>query len=965
MSFGMRGVIAACVAALNLIWTGPVLGGVKAESKPPAKRAGSAVALQQTDESVRSESFQYAISQLPDFVVRLPDPDARIQFAHDVTDVQVMLMDRQISLLGAEPVEYVRIAFRPLNSQGVQAASQLHLGFIPAYQRLTLHRIRVMRDGKTLDLTRAVKLDLLRREKNLESNLFEGEVTALAVLPDVRVGDVVDYEYSVGGSNPIFGKRYATRLNISRPFPVDALHLRLLVPDKRAIQVRTSTGVSIEQSVKGGIRQYEVTRKAVAPVIEEAEQPLWYDPGLRVEISEYADWAEVQKWAEELFRQSDQLSPQIQQQLAKWRDAQLPPQQLVGEVLRWVQGEVRYFGIELGMNSHLPVHPNLTMERRFGDCKDKSLLLATMLNQLGVQAQPALASIKYQRAVGAALPSPAVFDHAIVKVMLDGKTWWLDATRPPQFGTLASIGAYDFGKVLVLGDGTTGLQDAGYPPGYIERQPGVDRYILKSLRDPVELVSEATYSGGSAESVRQAIAVLPKDELAKRVRAFLLRLLPTATAQGDIEIQDDQAGNRVTLTARYRIDDLFRYEPGKLTADIPVTVLLSNLNTPQIPQRNAPFSLPYTMRFAQSIIVELPDNPIRNVPEDEANRGTYWSLRTHYRSDKDRFEVDYALQANKETVPASAMPAFIDETLGLRRKTTLTATLRVAELSEQDRRKLSQSLSRYDHFGKTRSDGVNAEIGAHVDSLQITRDIASGKLTDRQLAQAYSLRAVAWDNLGEVEAALKDIRAAVDLMPGNAEYRFTYGTILLGAGQAGEALQVFERAAQLSADKIDAFHQRLMGVALHYLGREREAVVQLTQSFDASDGEAALYSALWQHLAAKRSHAASSVLESQLDRVMVRTWPYPVAEMLLGRVSPDQLLVRAESDDKGMQRDRLCEAYFYIGQKYLLDGQKEQARSAFEKSAAQEVFPFGEYGYALHELGRVKAPRREKSWFEF
>lgn len=959
MSCGLRGWFSVYVVALSFILPGLVFNGAKAASKLPAKNAGSPVALARAGESIRSDSFQYTINQPPGFVVRLPDADAKNQVPRDVTDVQVMLMDRQISLLEGEPIEYGRIVFRPLNSQGVQATSQLHLSFTPAYQRLTLHRIHVVRDGKTLDLTRLVKLEMLRREKNLESNLFEGQVTALAVLPDVRVGDMIDYEYSVSGSNPIFGKRYATRMNISRPFPVDAQHLRLLVPEKRAIWVRASAGVSLEQSVKNGIRQYEVNSKSVAPVIDEVEQPPWHDPRLRVEISEYADWAEVQQWAEELFKQTGELSPKIQQQLTKWRAAQFPPQQLVGEVLRWVQGEVRYFGIEIGINSHLPVHPNLTVERRFGDCKDKSLLLATMLSQLGIQAQPVLASVRHQRAVGAALPSPGVFDHAIVRVVLDGKTWWLDPTRPAQFGALTAIGAYDFGKVLVLGENAKGLQDAGHPPGYIEQQLGVDRYILKSLRDPVELVSETTYTGSSAESVRQAIAVLPKDEFAKRTRALLLRLLPTATTQGDIEIRDDQVGNRVTLAARYRIDDLFRYEPGKLTADIPVTALLSNLSTPQIPQRSAPFSLPYTMRFTQSIVVELPDNPIRNVPEDEANRGMYWSLRTRYQSDKDRLEVNYALQANKETVPVSAVPSFIDETLGLRRKTTLTTTLRVAELSEQDRRKLNRTLSSYDHFGKTGSDGVNAEVGAHVDSLQITRDIESGKLTDKQLAQAYSLRAVAWDSLGEVEAALKDIRAAVERMPGNAEYQFTHGTILLGAGRAGEALQVFERASQLGGDKVDAFHQRLMGVALHYLGRERESAETLTQSLNASDGEAVLYTAFWQHIAAKRSLVVPSALESQLDKVMVRTWPYSIAEMLLGHVSPDKLLERAKSDDKGLQRDQLCEAYFYIGQKYLLEGQKEQARIAFEKSAAQEVFPYNEYGYALLELGRSKASRRE------
>lgn len=938
-------------------------GGSKTATKPPAKKPAPAALLARDSEPIQSAAFKYIISAPPAFVVRHADPDGKKSAVQTATDVQVLLLERQISVLDAEPVEYVRVVVRPLNSQGVQAVSQIYLGFNPAYQRLSLHRIRVARAGKVVDRTRSVKLDLLRRERNLENNLYEGDVTALGILPDVRVDDVIDYEYSVAGRNPIFGNRYAARVNISQGYPLDEFHLRFLSPDKRVIQVRASSGVQLVRSQADGVSQYEVVSKSVSPVIDEVNQPLWYDSRLRIEISEYADWNEVRHWAEGLFKQQGELSPTIQRQLAAWRAEGLPPERLVGEVLRWVQGEVRYFGIELGVNSHLPTHPNQTVERRFGDCKDKSLLLATLLNELGITAQPVLASLQYQRGVGNAQPSPVMFDHVIVRVVLDGKTWWLDATRSPQFGALDGIGAYDYGKVLVLGDRQDGLQDASYPPGYSERRHSVDRYILKSLRDPAELVSESVFRGASAEGLRRSIATINKEEFAKMVRADVQRQFTTAAALGDVEIQDDHGGNRITLTARYRVADLFRYEPGKLIVDLSVPALLDYLRVPQIPQRNAPFNLPYPIQSTQSLIVEIPDNPIRNMPDAVTDRGTYWTMSTRYQADDRKFQVDYGLQANKEFVPASAIPAFIEETLGLRRKLGTTATVRVAELSAQDKRKLNQALTRYDRYGKTRSEGVNAEIRAHIDSLQITRDIESGRLSDKLLAQAYSLRAVAWDNLGEVESSLRDIRKAAELMPDNHEYVFTQGVILLGAGRPEEAKKVFDQALRLADEsKIGASDYRAIGIALHYLGHDREAAQQLERSLAASNGEASLYAAFWQHIAAKRSGIASE-LETQMNAAMGREWPYPIAEMFLGRINPDTLIQATASEDLGVQRDRLCEAYFYIGQKYLLEARPEQARASFEKSVAQEALPFSEYGLALHELNRVKAPRAGKAWW--
>lgn len=938
-----------------------ILPGLVYAAKPVSRGAA-----QRADSPISSTQFRYTVGAPLGFVVRHPDPNTRSPAGQMATDVQVLLLERQISLQAAEPVEYVRVALKPLNSQAVQAVSQVSLGFNPAYQQLVLHRLRVLRGGRVIDHTRTVKLDLLRREKNLENNLYEGIVTALAILPDVRVDDVIDYEYSLTGANPIFGSRYASRLNVSQAYPLDEFHLRLLVPQQRAVKVRASKGVTLVQTQTAGVAHYEVTQKNVAPIIEEVNQPQWYDPGLRVEVSEYAGWDEVKSWAQGLFKQPGALSPATQQQLATWRAKNLAPPQLVGEVLRWVQGEVRYFGIELGVNSHLPTHPNLTFARRFGDCKDKSLLLATLLNELGIPATPVLASLRYQRAAGAAQASPAVFDHVIVKVVVDGKARWLDATRPAQFGALDAIGAFDYGSVLVLEETATGLQTAGYPEAYLERRQSVDRYLVKSLREPVELVSESVYHGSGAESVRRAIATVARDEFAKMVRADMQRVFTTATTLGEVEVADDTANNRVTLRARYRIADLFRYEPGKFTTELPVSALLDYLKVPQIPQRNAPFSLPFPLQSTQSLIVELPDNPIRTVPDAASDRGLYWNMRTRYQTDSKKFQVDYSLQANHETVPATAIPAFIEETLGLRRKLGTQMTLRVAELSEQDVRKLNQTLTRYERFGKTQSDGVNAEIRAHIDSLQITRDIESGKLTDKQLAKAYSLRAVAWDNLGEVETSLRDIRKAIELAPNEAAYWFTQGQTLLGAGRAREALEVFDAARKLAGEQgVDAHDYRTIGVALHYLGRQREAAEQLAHSVQASNGEPNLYLAFWQHIVAKRSGANSSPLEAQLSAVMDRKWPYPVAEMLLGRLTPEKLLDAAASSDRGIQRDQLCEAHFYIGQKYLWEGRTEQARLAFEKSVAQEALPYSEYGYALHELGRVKAPRAEPSWWRF
>src|SRR5690606_37166984 len=119
--------------------------------------------------------------------------------------------------------------------------------------------------------------------------------------------------------------------------------------------------------------------------------------------------------------------------------------------LRYVQEQIRYTSIAIGRGSHEPTRPELVLERRFGDCKDKSLLLETILNALGIEARPALVHSWRGRTLAAALPTPYAFDHVIVRAEIDGETYWLDGTGPARYSPLATADPAHYEFALVAG----------------------------------------------------------------------------------------------------------------------------------------------------------------------------------------------------------------------------------------------------------------------------------------------------------------------------------------------------------------------------------------------------------------------------------------------------------------------------------------------------------------------------------
>ena len=173
----------------------------------------------------------------------------------------------------------------------------------------------------------------------------------------------------------------------------------------------------------GGEREYLWDGPAGAVEVDR-DVPEWFEPYPAVEMTEFAGWNEVARWAAPLFV-SDPAA--VQSIAARWRG--LPEEERAARALAFVREEVRYFGMEVGVHAHKPHAPSLVLRRRFGDCKDKALLLVSLLQALGIEARPVLANTRLRRGLDDRLPSPYVFDHAIVRATVGGKERWFDATR--------------------------------------------------------------------------------------------------------------------------------------------------------------------------------------------------------------------------------------------------------------------------------------------------------------------------------------------------------------------------------------------------------------------------------------------------------------------------------------------------------------------------------------------------------
>lgn len=477
-----------------------------------------------------------------------------------------LLSDQQVRVSGNAVERYFHHLYQVVAQPGIEHVSQLEFEFDPSYQRLAIHRIQIKRGAQTINALKAHEIRLLPKEDELEQRLFNGALTALVILNDVRVGDVVEYDYSVNGANPILGGRFVDVNYLAEAEPVARLRYRLLWPSARALQHQLRE-LELKPVVKplGELTEYTWERaNAPAPELEpDGSTPPEGVPELH--LSEFKNWAEVAAWAAPLYRAT--ASPALLRQVESWRQATAEPEGQILAAVRFVQDEIRYLGIEQGTHSHQPHAPAQVLERRYGDCKDKALLLATALNALGYEAHPALVNTNLTGRLPELLPSPFSFDHVITQVKTQGKTYWFDATISLQRGGLAQHCNPEFGHALVIGAEATRLEEI---PLALPAKPLKlikELYTVNGDDHTATLEVVTTYRGIDADAMRDYVAKQPLNDLAKERLQNLRQRDRSASADGKPQVKDDPAANLIVVTERYRIARFWRDGVRNLVAD--------------------------------------------------------------------------------------------------------------------------------------------------------------------------------------------------------------------------------------------------------------------------------------------------------------------------------------------------------------------------------------------------------------
>jgi hypothetical protein len=131
----------------------------------------------------------------------------------------------------------------------------------------------------------------------------------------------------------------------------------------------------------------------------------------------FQSWQEMGTWYGGLIRDRGEASAQIKQKVTELTQSATTPLDKMKALAAFVQSDVRYVAIELGIGGFQPHSASDVFTNRYGDCKDKANLLKSMLTQIGIEADYFIINTE-RGAITATTPPHLGFDHMILGIRL-------------------------------------------------------------------------------------------------------------------------------------------------------------------------------------------------------------------------------------------------------------------------------------------------------------------------------------------------------------------------------------------------------------------------------------------------------------------------------------------------------------------------------------------------------------------
>lgn len=413
---------------------------------------------------------------------------------------------------------------------GGREHGKVHIYFNPQRKIKNLHGWCIPAQGKDFEVkdkdATEIALELVGAE------LIDDTKYKVIDIPASDPGNVIGYEYEVEEKPFFLQDMWA----FQGPDPVRESHYSLQLPAGWEYKASWMNHDEIKP-VDAGHNTWQWAVTDVAAIRHEPSMPAFqgiagqlvitFFPAGGKAATGFAEWQDLGTWVNALLAGRGDASPEIKQQLASLTAGKNTQLEKMQAIAHFVQHEIRYVAIELGIGGWQPHPAPEVFAHRYGDCKDKALLTRSMLKEIGIDSFQVAINTRRGAILASTPPHNYGFNHNIIAVKLpDGMNdpSLVATMQHPKLGRILFFDPTDemtpFGQIR-------GSLQANYallvtPQGGellpLPQQPsamnGIERTGKLALDDKGTLTGQIkeTRLGERASSERWALRTITKNE---------------------------------------------------------------------------------------------------------------------------------------------------------------------------------------------------------------------------------------------------------------------------------------------------------------------------------------------------------------------------------------------------------------------------------------------------------------------
>ena len=559
-----------------------------------------------------------------------------------------------------------------LTDKGKQMFATKRLPYHRRYSTVNVLRALVIKpDGKVVPVPKEAMKDGTMEETQ-QMNIFEENFRRVNLtFPGIELGDSIETIVETR-SKPLIKGHYNDLMIFQFFEPVLRKEATIEGPASLPLHYVVKNGTLEFSREEKGDRVVYRWKVLNSPKIEQelGMVPIT-DVALKVVASTFKNWAELSRYGDSLNVGKVDSNEALKAKVAELTKGCATEEEKILAIFRYISRKIRYMGSSMDLGAFIEPHQaTYTFEKQYGICRDKSILMMAMLNEIGVKAYDAM--INVSRQTDPEIPI-IFFEHAICGVVLkDGRTVYMDPTLE-----LSS----DFGETYVGGRYVLLLDKEGKdlitPPSVpAEKSLGLIKGETKFLPDG-SLEGKVNISGkGFYDFVLRSVA--------KQVPSFQLPMVWSQLGQNlaaTIKIENAKAKDFADLATPfdfsfdYKAKD-YAVDVGKLTMfKIPFSTQafdLISLGIFQIlsdrEERKYPIFLFSTRGCREEEVITIPPGyRVRAVPDPfQIREGPVsLTLTTSTEGDKVFFSSDFRLE--EPTLDAKGYQSLRKVVKGLRR----------------------------------------------------------------------------------------------------------------------------------------------------------------------------------------------------------------------------------------------------------------------------------------------------------